>query len=98
MPTSIMTSVNATVDPEHESELLAGFRDLTAGPMPEGLVRTELLRGQGGRWRVETVWRDRDALEAVRTSGEPPAALELFRRVGADHSHEVFFVESAYPS
>jgi hypothetical protein len=49
-------------------------------------------------WRVETLWRDRAALESVRTSGEPPAALELFRRVGADHAHDVYFVAvGAYP-
>ena len=66
--------------------------------MPDGLLRTELLRGQHGTWTVQSVWRDRAALEAVRTSPEPPAAMELFRRIGADHSHEVFSVEHVHPS
>lgn len=98
MSTPIMTSVSAAVAAERETELTDGFREITSRPMPHGLLRTELLRGQNGTWRIQTVWRDREALEEVRTSGEPPAALELFRRVGADHSHEVFSVEQAYPS
>ncbi|MDP8929558.1 MAG: hypothetical protein M3O70_13550 [Actinomycetota bacterium] len=98
MSPQIVTTVTARVDPHHESDLTTGFRDLTAGPMPDGLIRTELLRGQHGNWRIQSVWRDRDALEAVRLSTEPPAALELFRKVGADHSHEVFTLEHVYPS
>jgi quinol monooxygenase YgiN len=98
MSAQIMTAVTATVDPHHESELVDGFRELTAGPMPDGLIRTELLRGPHGTWTVQSVWRDRAALEAVRTSPEPPAAMELFRRIGADHSHQVFSVEHVHPS
>jgi heme-degrading monooxygenase HmoA len=85
----------ATVEADREAELTTGFRNLMARPLPEGLIRTELLRGQHRNWRIQTLWRDRSALEAMRTSPEPPAALELFRSVGADHSHEVFSVEHA---
>jgi quinol monooxygenase YgiN len=98
MPGQILTTVTATVDAHRETELTTGFREITIRPLPDGLIRTELLRGQDGTWRIQSLWRDRAALEAVRTSPEPPAALELFRRVGADHSHEVFSVEYAYPS
>jgi hypothetical protein len=96
MSGAVLTIVNATVDPAHEAELTTGFESLMSAPLPEGLMRTELLRGQNGNWRIETLWRDRAALEAVRTSSEPPAAMELFRRLGADHSHEVFVVESSH--
>jgi hypothetical protein len=93
MSGQILTAVTATVDASRESDLTTGFRKLTTGPMPDGLIRTELLRGQNGSWRIQTLWRDGAALEAVRASPEPPAALALFRDVGADHSHEVLFVE-----
>jgi len=92
----VMTAVTAIVAPEKESELTDGFRDLTAGPNPDGLVRSELLRGQKGVWRIQSVWRDREALEAMRSSADRPSALALFDKVGAEHSHEVFFVEHAY--
>jgi len=97
-PQPILTVVSATVSPERESELTEGFRRLAGGQRPEGLLRTELLRGQNGTWRIQSLWRDRAVLEALRTSGEPPAALELFRSVGADHTHDFFFVEQSYGS
>ena len=94
----ILTVVSATVSPEREAELTEGFRDLASGPRPDGLLRTELLRGQNGVWRIQSRWRDLATLQAVRTSGEPPAALELFNRLGADHTHDFFFVEQSYES
>jgi len=94
----LLTVVTATVEASREAELVDGFRRLLAEPLPDGVIRTELLRGRDGTWRVETLWRDRAALESVRTGGESPAALELFRSVGADHEHDVFFVAAgAYP-
>lgn len=92
----LITSVSAVVQPERENELTSGFRELVAATMPDGLLRTELLRGQNGTWHIQSLWRDRDALIAARDSGEPPAALELFRRVGADHTHDVFTVEASH--
>ncbi len=95
----VLTVVTATVEPSREAELVDGFRRLLSDPLPNGVLRTELLRGREGAWRVETLWRDRAALESVRTSGRPPAALELFRAVGADHTHDVFSVAAgAYPA
>ncbi|WP_188540545.1 antibiotic biosynthesis monooxygenase family protein [Kocuria dechangensis] len=96
MNARIVTTVDATIDPEREQELLEGFRRMNAGPTPEGLVTSELLRGQGGAWRLQTTWRDREALMAVRSSGEQPAALALLDRLGATHSHSVFTVEQSY--
>jgi len=98
MSAEIVTAIDATVDPEREQELLDGYRQMNEAPKPDGLLRSELLRGQGGLWRIQTTWRDRDALMAVRNSGARPAALELLDRVGAEHSHGVFTVEERYPA
>lgn len=84
------------VPPGQEADLVAGYRELTADvPRPDGLLRSELLRGQGGRWVVQTLWRDRQAVLAARDSGTPPAALVLAERVGAEHSHDVLVVEAS---
>ncbi len=96
MSSRIVTVVDATVASEREADLLDGYRRMMDAPKPDGLLRSELLRGQGGRWRIQTTWRDRDALIAVRMSGRPPAALELLDGVGAEHSHDVFSVEDSY--
>jgi hypothetical protein len=68
---------------------------MIAGDRPDGLIRSELLRGQDGAWRIQTTWRDLDAIRALRMSGRPPAALELLDRLGAEHTHAAFTVEEA---
>jgi hypothetical protein len=96
MPTQILTEVGATVEADREAELVAAFREMTAGGTPTGLVRTELLRGPNGQWRIQTLWRDSAALDAMRAGPEPPAAPRLFSRVGAEPSLQVYTVEYAY--
>ena len=54
-------------------------------PAARGAVGTELLSGPDGRWCIQTLWRDRAALDAMRAAApEGPAAPRLFRAVGAD--------------
>ena len=65
----ILTVVDAVVPAEREAELLDGFRRLLASEKPEGFLGSELLRGQEGRWRIQTTWRDLDAVRALRASG-----------------------------
>ncbi len=98
MSKSVVTSVDAKVDAEHESDLIAGYRRIIAGDRPEGLLRSELLRGQDGAWRIQSAWRDLEALNEVRNSGSPPAALALFESVGAEHSFTWFVVENGFDS
>jgi heme-degrading monooxygenase HmoA len=92
MERNLLTVVTATVDPAREAELEAGFHRLLAGGAPDGLLRTELLRGPDGAWAIHSLWRDRAALVAMRQSGEPPAAPRLFESVGAQHSHTFYEV------
>lgn len=96
MSAQILTEVSATVDATREMELVEAYREIVAGGLPDGLVRTELLRGQDGQWRIQTVWRDREALEAMRARPEPPAALRLFRMVGAEPSLRVYEVQDRH--
>jgi hypothetical protein len=92
MNEQILTSVSADVDPSRTGELVDGFSALVGDALPDGLVRAELLRALDGTWRIQSLWRDRAALMAARETGERPAALVLFERVGAEHAHEVFTV------
>lgn len=96
MSTRIVTIIDANIASDREQALLDGFRQLNEGRTPPGLLRSELLRGQNGAWRIQTVWRDREALMAVRNSGEPPAALALLDSLGAEHSHTLFTVEQSH--
>ena len=98
MPLPVVTVVDVVVPAEAEQALLDGFRELAVQPHPEGLVRTELLRGQEGAWRIQTTWRDLDAVRAAGASGRPPAALPLLEGLGAEHTHDVFTVDASSPA
>jgi heme-degrading monooxygenase HmoA len=93
----IVTVVDAVVDEAREAELVEGYQRMAEGDRPEGILRSELLRGQGGSWRILTTWQDMDALMAVRKSGYPPAAQELLKGVGAQQvSHDWYTVEQSF--
>ncbi|WP_149181026.1 hypothetical protein [Streptomyces sp. TRM49041] len=96
MAGQVLTEVSAVVSPERESDLVAAYRELVAGPLPDGLMRTELLSGQDGRWRIQTLWRDRAALDAMRTAPDGPAAPRLFRQVGAEPGLALFDVKAGF--
>jgi heme-degrading monooxygenase HmoA len=96
MSAQILTEVRATVDADREAVLVTEFRAMTAGGAPDGLVRTQLLRGPNGQWRIHTLWRDRAALDAMRARPEPPAAPRLFSNAGAEPSLQVYEVEYCY--
>ncbi len=97
MTTLVLTEVSAVVAVEREAELLAAYREVLTRPVPDGLVRTELLSGQDGRWRIQTLWRDRAALDAMRESAQGPVAPRLFREVGADPRFALLDVAAHLP-
>jgi hypothetical protein len=92
----VLVAITADVPAGSEEDFVQGFRDLASGPAPPGMKRTELLRLREGGWRIQTLWESLDALLALRQSGTPPAALQLLDRIGAEHSHEVLFVEQSF--
>jgi quinol monooxygenase YgiN len=96
MSAPVLTEVRATVDPSRQDDLLSGFQDLLAEAVPDGLLRTELLEHGDGEWRVQTLWRDREALEAMRAQPEPPAAPRLFRSVGAEPTVAILEVRASF--
>src|SRR5438874_2287946 len=94
MPSEILTEVSAVVATDRVPELLDRFQRLLNQAMPDGLMRTELLRGDDDIWRIQSLWRDRGALDAMRAGPEPPAALQLFREVGAEPTLRVLSVKA----
>ena len=92
----VVTSTNATVAADRESDLIDGYRRMIEAEQPDGMLRSELLRGPNGVWRIQTTWRDMAALQALRASGKPPAALALLDGIGAEHTHDWFTVEDGF--
>ncbi|MFH7597699.1 hypothetical protein WDV06_21715 [Streptomyces racemochromogenes] len=92
MTGQVLSEVSGVVAAGREDGLVAAYRELLAGPLPDGLVRTELLGGQDGHWRIQSLWRDRAALEAVRAVPGGAPAPRLFREAGAEPALAVFEV------
>jgi hypothetical protein len=73
--------------------LQAAYDAAATGTLPPGLVRSELVRDarNATRWRIQTWWTSRDALEAMRSTGTPAGVL-MFRAAGAEPVLAVFDV------
>ncbi len=93
----VLTVLEAQVLPGQEMALRAAY-EAAAAKLPAGLVRSELLRDarDARRWRIQTWWASRAALEAMRSTGTP-AGVRMFRAAGAEPALAVFDVVSALP-
>lgn len=81
----IITVLEASVAQDRAPELVAAYRDGITNLEP-GIVQTWLVQSVAdpGVWRIQTAWRDREALQAMRTSGQTPKGVLFFRAVGAE--------------
>jgi heme-degrading monooxygenase HmoA len=88
----VLTVLEAQVPPGGETALRAAY-ETGAAVLPEGLVRSELLRDVRDvtRWRIQTWWASREALETMRAAGTPAGVL-MFRAAGAEPALAVFDV------
>ena len=96
MPGEIMTEVSAIVAGERTGDVLAAFTELAQRPLPDGLLRTELLKGRDGEWKIQSLWRDRAALDVMRAGPEPPAAPALFRQLGAEPELWIYTLQARH--
>jgi hypothetical protein len=87
----VVTMVSGTIDPDRSDEVLGTYREaLRDGPPPD-IAETFLLREEGDRLSVLSVWHRRADLEAMLASGEEPFARRLIR--GAGGTPEVRILE-----
>jgi heme-degrading monooxygenase HmoA len=88
-----VTIVEGTVAAARETDLRTAWEEVTASALPEGFIESSLLRTEDGFWRIVTVWESKEAVMAMRATGEPPAALVVFERAGAEPSVSMSTVE-----
>ncbi len=87
-----VTIVEGVVEAAREEYLRSAWEDETA-VLPAGLIESSLLRAEDGTWRIVTVWESKEAVMAMRASGETPAALLMFERAGSKPSVSMWTVE-----
>ena len=82
MAGAIVTAVEGVVPAKRVSDLLDTF---PAGDLPPFILATSLAKEVGSdRWRVVTIWRSRQELDAYVASVDTPAALAAFRAAGVE--------------
>ena len=87
-----VTIVEGAVEAMREGDLRSAWKDKTA-ILPAGFIESSLLRAETGTWRIVTVWESKEAVMAMRASGEPPAALLMFEQAGSKPSVSMWTVE-----
>ncbi len=89
----VMTILESHVAADKQSVLQAAFEKATA-QLDAGIEETSLASSSADPtlWRIVTVWRDRNALDAMRASGETPRGVLLFRQAGAEPSLAIFSI------
>lgn len=94
----VLTVLEAQVKTGQEKALEAAYEAAGTSALPAGLVRTELIRDtrDATRWRIQTWWTNRDALDAMRATGTPAGVL-MFRAAGAEPVLSIFDVVSSLP-
>jgi heme-degrading monooxygenase HmoA len=92
-----VTIVEGAVEAAREGDLRSAWENKTA-VLPAGLIESSLLRTEDGIWRIVTVWESREAVLAMRASGEPPAAPVMFEQAGSKPSVSLWTVEGRVSS
>ncbi len=89
----VITILEAHVSAERWSDFQEDFRQRSTD-LPPQMVRTYLLQDARDqtRWEIVSVWKSREALDEMRNSGETPAGVLMFRRVGAEPQLSIFSV------
>jgi hypothetical protein len=91
---AVLSLVTARIAPERHSEVIDPYRAAIEAGLPPGIRQTFLLVGDDGALAIATVWESREALDAMRSSGEEPFARRLLREAGGDPEASFFDVAS----
>ena len=80
----VMTTLEARVEVDNWHLIRDEYRIATQTPEP-GMVASYLvqMRNDSGVWRIVTLWRDAEALAAMRATGTPRGVM-VFRSAGAE--------------
>jgi quinol monooxygenase YgiN len=90
----VMTILEAQVAPERWDALRKSYEARARLPESGAIVESFLIQGteDASTWRIVTVWRDQDALDAMRSSGETPTGVIIFRDADAEPRLTIFTV------
>lgn len=90
----VMTILEAQVAPERWDALRTSYETRARLPESGVIVESFLIQSTEDEsvWRIVTLWRDREALDAMRGSGETPTGVLIFRDADAEPRLTIFTV------
>ncbi len=90
----VLTVLEAQVAEDKWTVLEKVFAQETERGLDAGIVQTFLLHEARDRsvWRIATFWSSREALDAMRQSGETPRGVLMFRAASAEPVLRIFDV------
>jgi quinol monooxygenase YgiN len=90
----VMTMLEARVSPERWEALRASYAERARPSEDAPVVESFLVQAADDpeTWRIVTVWRDRESLDAMRGSGEAPTGVLIFRDADAEPRLSIFNV------
>lgn len=90
----VMTMLEAQVASERWDTLRESYEARARLPESGAIVESFLIQDteDSSAWRIVTIWRDREALDAMRSSGETPTGVLIFRDAGAEPRLTIFSV------
>jgi heme-degrading monooxygenase HmoA len=89
----VMTVLEARVPEARAGDVEKVFRE-GMSPLPPEIVESYLVRDakDASLFRLTTIWRSLEALQAMRQSGVKPKGVQMFEAVGATPALAVFEV------
>jgi hypothetical protein len=82
---TVVTMVEATVEPARVPDLLEAFPATSAEDLPSHILGTMLLHEtESDVWRIVTLWRSMNDLDEYLRAVETPAARQAFLMAGAE--------------
>ena len=90
----IVSFVEGKVQPDQIDVLVQAYRDLLAAGLPDAIRATYLVQAadDAALWRIVTIWRSREDLQAMRASTPVPPAVQVFRSAKAEPAVRLFDV------
>ena len=95
----LMTILEARVLQDNWSALEDAFQ-LASQYKDAGLVQSFLVHSarEDDLWRIMTVWESREALNAMRATGETPRGVQIFRSANAETALSIFEIVGQIPT
>ncbi|HSJ09993.1 MAG TPA: antibiotic biosynthesis monooxygenase [Longimicrobiales bacterium] len=90
----VITMLEAQVAPDRWDALRQSYDTRARLPESGSIIESFLIQATeaSDTWRIVTVWRDREALDEMRNSGETPAGILVFRDADAEPRLTIFNV------